>query len=326
MMVVSQSLRALLRFGGQLLVGALLVPLLLMAGVLLTRSEHTPPGLCAPEQQARRDGLVSTAPISWVQTYEDWWMGQILTREPEPSWSCADREETLARVGRTLRLGMTALLLATALAVVLAWREVMDHHPPREGLKTVWMAPTILWAAIFSVLFNLVLLRTEQRLPGLVAWLELHSGVELQALLLPRATEGVRWWSSVLVLTLGGGTLWGLRTGLASDLKALVQKEYVLSAWANGLPPSGRFVRNLLPALLGRMSTRFPQLLGEVIVVEYIFYLDGSGRDLVILAEQRDAPALMTITLVMVALSLGLHGLTQLIAARLHPARQEETA
>lgn len=316
-MLLNLSRKSFIRLLLQLLVGCLLAPLLVMAAVLATRTSNLNPGLCSPERLAM--GSSVPASVTGLDTYLRWWSEQVLTFSPTASWSCEERANTLSRVGNSIGIALAALTFATLLAGWMAWQEVMRQKKPREGLKTLWMAPTLLWAAVGSVVFDVILVRFQQRLPGLATGIEQLLGLEWAQMLLPRAIEPVTWWAAVVVLTFGGGSMWALRVGLTADLRSLVQKEYVLSAWANGLPPHSRLVRNLLPPLLVRIAARLPQLLGEVIVVEYVFYMDGLGRELVTLAEQRDAPALMTITGVLVCLSLGMQTLAEGVSQSLHP-------
>lgn len=287
-------------------IGALLAPLGVALLVQATShpdalSSHTL--LCLPEL-ASED--LKGRYLSWLQ--------QLLKTEGL-SDGCEPHLELLRVTGMSLLRVLEALALALFLALLRWGVELRTRLQTPRALPAVrswWLAPTFVWATLLAVGWNWMLLK----LPGL-------ESVRSPSWFFPEAAPWLKSGAALLALSLGSATFWSLYAGLCEDTQRLVQDELLLSARANGLSLQIPLLRNLLSPLLTRLSGRMPLLVGELIVVELIFGLDGLGRQLQSAAELGDASALMTLTLGMVLATLSVRTLAQLGTAWLHPALQE---
>lgn len=284
--------------------GALLAPLGVAWLVQTTHSGDAAASLlCLPPEA---DAALSTRYLAWLE---------MLLTPGGKSDACELQLSLLAGVGQSLGRVLEALGLALLLAL-LSWSRrlplLLRRPLALPTVRTVWLAPTFVWATVLAVGWNWTLLK----LPGLE---QLRS----PAWFFPEATPPLKEVAAVLALGLGSGTFWTLYAGLCEDTQRLLQDELVLSARANGLSLYRPLLRNLYSPLLTRLSGRLPLLVGELIVVELIFGLDGLGRQLKAAAELGDGSALMTLTLGMVLATLGLRALAQLTTTWLHPATQE---
>jgi len=205
------------------------------------------------------------------------------------TWSCGSLRLLLNKVGDSLVLMGAALVLAMVAAVVWIWLGHRENAPDSFGVGLVSLMPTILLASLLTVAVNL----------GVIAVWGFFPDFQRTDWLFPLArVPGMRWSAAVLVLAVSGGGFWELKNGLAADHRALMGREFMLAATANGLSLRGKLLRNLAPSFLVRAVGRVPILLGEVIVVEYVFSLNGIGWSIRGLTEKADVPALMTIGLV----------------------------
>lgn len=227
------------------------------------------------------------------------------------SWSCDSHVELLARVMEsTLLVGgalLLALLWAGASVALAVWKSPALPPSPRPGV--FWFAPTMLWAAAISVGHNAVLLQVD----GWMGFDQLHRW------LFPRPVETLRTVAALATLALGSGTYWDLRHCLHETCSCLVLDDQMRSLRANGMATTPALLRNMLSPLLTRIAGRLPLLFGELIVVESIFQLDGVGRSLQVRAEEGDAPALMTLALGLVFVTLLARAMTRTISGWLHP-------
>jgi peptide/nickel transport system permease protein len=254
-----------------------------------------------------------------ISTWIGWFLGLWSTGMGD-SWACTPLSDLLPPVGRSAFLVAAVLLLSCAGAMAWVALDTWREHRPEDGAielsSTAFMAPPVVWAAMLTVAFNMTVAALSRR----------HPEWDLRGWSFPMAAVPLRQWAAVLVLSLGGGTLWELRTGLRADLERVLQQDFILVARANGLSVTGRVVRNLAVPFGARVVSKVPLLLGEVIVVEYIFLLDGVGRELINGISRRDAPALMTVTFLFVLMTLLMRAGIELLSAWLTPALREEVA
>lgn len=113
-----------------------------------------------------------------------------------------------------------------------------------------------------------------------------------------------------------------LRTGLVSAY----QQNYVIGAVVRGLSPRRIFFRHVLrngigPAL-ATLGLRFPILIGQSVVAEQIFGLQGFGRFANDSAQAGDVPAVQGVLVVSVVLVVAFNLIVNVVLGQVIPASQ----
>ncbi|HEY2765030.1 MAG TPA: ABC transporter permease [Pseudonocardiaceae bacterium] len=191
------------------------------------------------------------------------------------------------RIGPTLELALVAIVAAVLIAVPLAVLAALRPGGPADRVvaffTTVTMAvPPFLVAIILVVLFAVRLRLLPSR--GYVPFAT-DPGGNVQMLILPALT---------LALAAAAPILRFLRASLAD----VAESGYLLTAEGKGLPWGRALVTHALPnALLPTLTVvgmTIGQLLGGVVVIEYIFGWPGLGSLIVNSVLKRDYAVLQT--------------------------------
>ncbi len=246
-------------------------------------------------------GSMADAPVLYWQ-----WLRGLFSDGMGHGWTGVPLVTYVAEAIKTCGFVASVLLLCLGLSAWLVWRD-------RTGVTTrerpgLWMAPAVFWAALVIVVVDLV-----------VILLLGPAGISMERWLLPNGALVPRYLAAALVLAVSGGVTWDLRTGIRAEVDRVLDEDYIAVARANGLDVRWRLARNLAVPIATRVAGKLPFLLGEVIVVEYFFVLDGAGRQLVGMVEDRDAYALMTVTLLFVAVTTGVRVAVSLLDRLLFP-------
>ena len=113
-----------------------------------------------------------------------------------------------------------------------------------------------------------------------------------------------------------------LRTGLVSAYR----ENYVIGAVVRGLSPRRIFFRHVLRNGLGpalaTLGFRFPILIGQSVVAEWIFGLQGFGRFANDSAQAGDVPAVQGVLVVSVVLVVAFNLIVNVVLGRVAPASQ----
>lgn len=223
-------------------------------------------------------------------------------------------EVVSGRIGNTLLLGGTGLLLTFGLALLLgvfcAWFE--DRWPDRLicRLGTLTSCIPEFWLSLILILVFSVILRW---LPSSGAYSVGGDGGfldRLRHLILPL---------SVVVI----GHLWYYAYLIRNCLLEEMRADYVLLAKAKGL--SRRHVvfrhclRNILPAYLSLMAISIPHVLGGTYIVEMVFSYPGLGTLSYESARYKDYNLLMVLCMLSGALVILCSILSQVINERIDP-------
>ncbi len=253
-----------------------------------------------------RDARSDIAGTYWM------WLTGLFSSGMGESWSGIALERYVADAGKTCGFVLLVLLLSAGASAWMTWR---DHRAGRlsrlssgRGVASLSMAPTVFWAALAIVLVDTILIMVLGPFDiSLARWLLPHGA------LLPR------YLAAAIVLAVSSGVIWDMRSAMANEVERIMEEEYIAVARANGLDVRSRLLRNLAVPVATRVAGKLPLLLGEVIVVEYFFVLDGAGRQLIGMVEDRDAFALMTVTTFFVAVTTGARLAVSLLARGLLP-------
>lgn len=254
----------------------------------------------------------------WPQAYMVW-VGNLLQGDLGRSIS---RKESVAslvgqRVGPTLLLTVTSLLLTYVLAIPLGlWSTVYSNTPAERGVSvTLYMLyslPSFVAALFLQIIFAVKL-----------GWLPLFGIVDTQNYD-SLSTLGKAWdvfLHAILPVTcFTYGSLAYYSRFIKANMEEAVRQDYVRTARAKGLPRSTvifkHAFRNTLIPLVTLIGLTLPTLLSGAIILEKIFAWPGMGTLFFAAIGERDYPTIMGLTLIFSFLTLA----GQLIADILYAA------
>lgn len=210
---------------------------------------------------------------------------------------------------------VVALLIAVPCSVAAAIRPGSLFDRFVSALVTIGMAIPQFWLGIMLVIvFSVTLGWLPAR--GYVPFTE-EPGQNLQLLLMPALTLGV---------TLAAPLMRFLRSSLAEVTTA----PYMRTAEGKGLPWPSAVVRHALPnALITAMTTLgmlIGQLIGGVVLVEYIFGWPGLGSLTVSAMTSRDYPIMQGVVLLLSASFILINLLVDIAYGVLDPRMRESSS
>lgn len=122
----------------------------------------------------------------------------------------------------------------------------------------------------------------------------------------PQFPRWVQWYISVShltlpLLTLSYGSIAIIARQVRTNVKEVLQMDYVRAAIAKGLTPRQVLRKHVLPnalyPMIGLIATLLPALVAGSFIVEYIFALPGIGREAIQALVGKDWPVVFGITL-----------------------------
>lgn len=102
---------------------------------------------------------------------------------------------------------------------------------------------------------------------------------------------------AALSISLGDGLFTDLFNALRSELNSLNDSLFINAVRAKGASVRNHLIKNLIVPTLSIFTARLPLVLSAVVIVEYIFTLDGSGYLLLQAAKNRDVPVVVGVSL-----------------------------
>ncbi|ANY07195.1 ABC transporter permease [Pseudonocardia sp. HH130630-07] len=222
-------------------------------------------------------------------------------------------DELLDRLGTTLLLGGTALLVTVPLAVVLGVAAGRRPGRPVDRVSTgvvagVQAAPEFALGLLLVGVFSLQL-----------GWFPATAGGG--SLLTP----------SVLVLpvvVLAAAQLGRLSRQVRLGVVQADRSPPVVHLRRLGLPERVVLTRHVLPGAVApavqQLARVVDGMLGGVVVVEALFALPGVGAGFVEAVGQRDLPMVQGYALLAAATTIGVNLAADLVTARLAPVREEQ--
>ncbi len=201
----------------------------------------------------------------------------------------------LPAFGRTLTLSGLALLacLLCALLAALIMREPRTRQQLFTGpLYVLTSAPSFVIAVVFAQAINVFV----------------HKYVELAGYETPMwypvpiYTESiVPYFFAGLALVAGDGLFMDLFNSIRAELLMLRRSQFITAVRAKGASVVGHIARNMVVPLFSNYAARLPIVLGGVVIVEYIFTLDGAGYLLLEASRERDFPIVVGISVLFTA-------------------------
>lgn len=244
------------------------------------------------------------------------WLGGIVTGDMGTSYAIGGSIGSLVATGfgNTLLLAVTALILASVMAVVVGpiWAASRRRSVDAvlTGVNTVFVAlPTFVTGVLLLLLFAVV----WQVLPagGLPRdGLTNDLGSTAQHLLLP-----------ALCLAIPVSAV--LTRFVAETLRTELRQPYITTATALGIPSRRRLLRyalrNAFPTFLTVLGIQVGTLLGGAVLVEVVFSWPGTGKLIEQAIYQRDYPLVQVLLLLAVAVFVVVQLVTDLLHAYLDP-------
>lgn len=120
-------------------------------------------------------------------------------------------------------------------------------------------------------------------------------------------------------LMAGDGVFMDLLNQVRSDLLALRNAQFIAAVKAKGARTMGHIARNMVVPLVSAYAARLPVVLGGVVIVEYIFTLEGAGYLLLEASRERDFPVVVGLSVLFTATVIAVNLLADMIRAFIDP-------
>lgn len=203
-------------------------------------------------------------------------------------------EMVLEAIPKTLQLGSTALALSILLGVPFGIVAALNRNKPIDRL--------VMSFAVFGF-----------SLPNFFLGILLILLFSLSLRVLPSSGSETLWHMIMPVITLGTSAAGSLARFARSSMLDVLNKSYMRTAAAKGVPRFRRILRHALPnaaiPLVTVLGFRIGDLISGSIITETVFAWPGVGRLLVTSVSSRDLAVVQAI-LLMVALTMVLANLT----------------
>ena len=256
-------------------------------------------------------GLNNPLPIQWLD-----WMGQLAKGNLGYSYQQQVPVTTLIsqRIGATVLLSVTALLLALVIAVpigvVAAFKQRSWFDYASVGLSMVAISIPVFFLGLMAIYFFSLQLGWFP--PG------------------GRATLGIQDSLSDTVshLTLPACVLASVLIGpyvryVRQSMLEVLSMDYIRTAVAKGVPRTRiifrHALRNALIPLTTVLAIQIPALLGGTLVIETVFAWPGLGQMVYQAISDRDYPIILAVVLLSATLVVVFNLIADIVAAVLDP-------
>ncbi len=242
------------------------------------------------------------------------WVGGMLTGDLGISYSYSTPvlELVLERLALTVPLALIAMLLTTALALVVGIYAASHHNRLGDvgmmSLAQIGIAVPNFWFAILLILFFSVRLQWFSA-GGFAGWDEGFLQA-LQSLALPAISLAVVQAAILARIT-------------RSALLEVLREDFVRTARAKGLSQRailwGHVLRNAMIPVITVMGLQFANLLAGTIVVENVFYLPGLGRLIFQAISNRDLIVVRNCVMLLAAMVIVVNFVVDVLYAVIDP-------
>lgn len=216
----------------------------------------------------------------------------------------------------TLALSVLSLIVSVTLAFSLAialGRPQAKHNLLLTPLSYLNAAPSFVVAIVLTSCINALI------------YMQLEGGGRMGPIWYPIPTykaisETLAPFSFAMIsISLGDGLFIDLFNVLRAELRAVGGAQFMNAVRAKGAPVLPHMVKNLIVPTLSIFTARLPIVLSAVVVVEYIFTLDGSGYLLLEAARMRDVPLVVGVSLFFIAAVIFMNLILDLVKAAVDP-------
>ncbi|MCA9543046.1 MAG: ABC transporter permease [Myxococcales bacterium] len=200
-----------------------------------------------------------------------------------------------------ITLILSGLTLLASLALALLGALVLGRPAGRQQLLTgplyvITSAPSFVQAVLLAQGLNWTIHRYWEQLNyETPPWYPIPIYTDS---LMPYVFAG-------LALLLGDGLFMDFFNAIRAELEGLRDAQFIAAVKAKGARTWGHIARNMLVPLVSGYAARLPIVLGGVVIVEYIFTLEGAGYLLLEASRERDFPVVVGISVLFTATVIG---------------------
>lgn len=252
-----------------------------------------------------------------ISQYVHWW-GKVLEGDFGESWVIRQGERVSNLIGpairKTAELVIPALFLSFGTASLLIGLFRYDGFPwLKRALRSVSHMTSVVPAFLLGYLFIIGL--------NVPTYALVERGVIERPpwFALPAEETLLKYVLAVLVLAVGNGTLSDVLLHLEAEVEHLTRQEFMVSTRARGVSVLRHFLPNVLMPTMTIFVNKAGFFLGGVVVVEYVFNINGIGMMIWNAANQRDVPVVIAITFLISALVASLHLFNDLLQVTVDP-------
>ncbi len=216
----------------------------------------------------------------------------------------------------TLGLALVSLLLSVTFAYALAL--ALGRPQPRQGLllgplSFLNAAPSFVVAVCLAHGIN-ALIHMQLQGGGRVgpSWYPIPTYQSISDSLAPFSF-------AMISISLGDGLFMDLFNAIRAELRAVSGAQFMNAVRAKGAQTRPHIIKNLIVPTLSIFTARLPLVLSAVVVVEYIFTLDGSGYLLFEAAKVRDVPVVVGVSLFFIAAVILMNLALDIVKAKVDP-------
>ncbi|KND30196.1 ABC transporter permease [Streptomyces acidiscabies] len=241
------------------------------------------------------------------------WLGHAVRGDLGLSWFTSEpvRAAVTARLGVTLSLVVTALLLTTLISVTLGVLAAARGGAVDRIAQGVSMVGHLVPNLLIAIALTYVLAVKLGWFPA--------TGYT------PLAEDPAGWASTIAIpvaaLMMGGVA--GLTAQIRGAMIGELRKDYVRTLRTRGISTRSVVLRHALRGAAGPaltvLSLEFVQMLGGALVIEQVFALPGYGQYAFNASLQGDVPIIMGISLFGVLLVIGVNLAVDLVGGWLNP-------
>lgn len=120
-------------------------------------------------------------------------------------------------------------------------------------------------------------------------------------------------------LVAGDGLFMDFMNSIRSDLESLRGAQFIAAIKAKGARTGGHIARNMVVPLASGFAARLPLVLGGVVIVEYIFTLEGAGYLLLEASRERDFPIVVGLSVLFTATVIATNLIADAVRAFVDP-------
>jgi peptide/nickel transport system permease protein len=143
-------------------------------------------------------------------------------------------------------------------------------------------------------------------------WHPLMGFVDLDQSIMPFVFAGI-------VLVISDGIFVDLLNALRAELTALRNAQFISAVRAKGASVVGHITRNMVVPVVSAFASRLPMVVGAVVIVEYVFTIEGAGYVLLEASKARDFPVVVGVSVLFTAMIIAVNIASDILGALVDP-------
>ena len=226
------------------------------------------------------------------------WATRALSGDLGISITFMPGEPVLYLAGPAFLVTLGIAIFSLLMSIVVAYSLAIVLGPPRPK-QAVLLGPIQLLNAAPSFVIAICLAKVINEL----IQMQLAGGGQIPPTWYPiptyqRLSDSIApFLFAAISISLGDGLFTDLFNALRAELSTLNRSLFINAVRAKGAKVRPHLIKNLIIPTLSIFTARLPLVLSAVVIVEYIFTLDGSGYLLLQAAKNRDVPVVVGVSL-----------------------------